>query len=115
MAEHTLSLGAITGRIRNLSDGRFDLHHPLHPKAVACCPSPATESLTAAAAGRWATVVGRIAREPAHGHPIAIRQISAVILLAESEPGAYRTARGAVPWRPGAPLPEIAIRRLRDA
>ena len=35
--------------------------------------------------------------------------------LPPSPPGSYREARGVVPWQPGDALPEVAIRRLRDA
>ena len=60
-------------------------------------------------------VVGRVSREPVTGKPISIRDIRRVKLLDDVSPGAYRQARGAVPWEPGDMMPEEAIRLLRDA
>lgn len=65
--------------------------------------------------GQRARVSGRISRESSTGRPTGIRNIMAVDMLQDAEPGSYRQARGAVPRPPGAMLAEDAIRRLSDA
>ena len=113
-----LSLGAITGTIQTASNRgglRFNLYEHLFHKAVACYLTPGQEELMRNAWGRRAVVSGKISRDPSRGLPIAIRNIMDVKILPEVEPDSYRKARGAVPRPPGAPLPEEAIRKLRDA
>ena len=114
----TVSIGVVTGRIQTLSNRnglRFNLYDTIHDKAVACFLESHQTELIREAWGCRAAITGRITREAQTGRPIAIRQIAAIETLAEPTPGAYRQARGAVPWQPGDLLPEDAIRRLRDA
>ena len=113
-----VSIGAVTGRVQTLSNRaglRFNLYDIVHDKAVGCYLAPDQEELIRAAWGRWATVAGRVSREPLTGLPIAIRQITALATLNEAAPGAYRQARGILPWQPGDPRPEDVIRQMRDA
>ena len=114
----TVSIGVVTGRIQTLSNRnglRFNLYDTVHDKAVACYLAPHQTELIREAWGCRAAITGHITREAQTGRPITIRQITAIETLAEPAPGAYRQARGAVPWQPGDLLPEDAIRRLRDA
>ena len=113
-----VSIGAITGRVQTLSSRsglRFNLYDTVHDRAVACYLRQGQEEIMREAWGNRATVVGRVSRDPLTGKPISIRDIRQVELLSEPAPGAYREARGAVPWEPGDILPEEAIRLLRGA
>ena len=113
-----VSIGAITGRVQTLSNRaglRFNLYDTLFDKPVACYLTPGQEEIMREAWGKRARVSGRISREASTGRPTAIRNIMNVEILKDVPPGSYRPARGAVPRPPGAPLPEDAIRRLRDA
>ncbi len=114
----SISIGAITGRVQTLSSRsglRFNLYDTIHDRAVACYLGPGQEEIMRGAWGNRATVVGRVSRDPLTGKPISIRDIRKVELLDDVAPGAYRQARGVVPWEPGDILPEEAIRLLRDA
>ena len=113
-----VSIGAIAGRVQTLGDHadlRFNLYDTLFDRAVACYLTPGQEEIMRDAWGERARVSGRITREGSTGRPLSIRNIVAVDILQDAEPGSYRQARGAVPRPPGALLPEDAIRRLRDA
>ena len=114
----TVSIGVVTGRIQTLSNRnglRFNLYDTIHDKAVACYLAPHQTELIREAWGCRAAITGHITREAQTGRPITIRQITDIETLAEPAPGAYRQARGAVPWQPGDLRPKDAIRRLRDA
>ena len=113
-----VSIGAITGRVQTLGERaglRFNLYDAPFDRAVACYLTPGQEEIIRDAWGKRARVSGRITREGSTGRPLAIRNIVAVDILQDAEPGSYRQARGAVPRLPGAMLAEDAIRRLRDA
>lgn len=117
MPAPTVSIGAVTGRIQTLSNRaglRFNLYDAVHDKAVGCYLGSDQEELIRQAWGRWATVAGKVSREPLTGRPIAIRQIISLETLNEAAPGAYREARGILQWQPGDPLPEDVIRKMRD-
>ena len=112
-----ISIGAITGRVQTLTNRgglRFKLYDHIHDKAVACYLQPGQEELMRAAWSRRARVSGTVSRDSVLGLPVAVRQILKVEILEEPNPGAYRAARGAIPWQPGYETPEAVIRRLRD-
>lgn len=112
-----ISIGAITGRVQTLTNRgglRFKLYDHIHNKAVACYLQSGQEELMRAAWGRRARVSGTVSRDGKLGLPVAVRQILKVEILEEPKPGAYRAARGAIPWQPGYETPEAVIRRLRD-
>ena len=114
----SVSIGAVKGRVQTLSNRgglRFNLYDTIHDKAVACYLSSGQESLMREAWGKLATVSGKVSRDASTGRPIAIRQIMDVEILDDVLPGAYRRARGVVPWHPGYKKPEEIIRELRDA
>ena len=117
-ATPSVSIGAVKGRVQTLSNRgglRFNLYDTIHDKAVACYLSSGQESLMREAWGKLATVSGKVSRDASTGRPIAIRQIMDVEILDDVLPGAYRSARGVVPWQPGYKKPEEIIRQLRDA
>ena len=114
----TKSIGAITGRVQTLSNRgalRFNLYDTVHDQAVGCYLSEGQEDTMREAWGRRARVSGTVSRERPGGRPVVIRNILAVEILEDVAPGSYRLARGALPLKAGDELPEIAIRRLRDA
>ena len=113
-----VAIGAVTGRVQTLSSRaglRFNLYDAVHDKAVGCYLAPGQEELMREAWGRRARVSGSVSREAKTGRPIAVRQILDVEILEDADPGSYRSARGAVPWKPGHELPEQVVSRLRDA
>lgn len=114
----TIAVGAVTGKVQVLSSRgrlRFNLYDTVHDQAVSCYLRPGQEELMREAWGQRAIVSGQVTRDAATGRPIALRQISGVEILEDAAPGAYRAARGVVPWKPGDRLPEEVIRELRDA
>ena len=114
----SVSIGAVTGRVQTLSSRaglRFNLYDAVHDRSVTCYLKLGQEEVMRKVWGNWATVVGRVSRDPVTGRPISIRDIRKVERLDDVGPGAYQEARGAVPWQTGDILPEEAIRLLRDA
>jgi hypothetical protein len=110
--------GAIEGRVQTLTSRgglRFTLYDMLHDRAVSCYVTEGRDSLLRDIWGKRALVEGWISRDAKSGRPLAVRQITSITELPERGPGSYRDARGAVPLKPGGLLPEVAIRRLRDA
>jgi hypothetical protein len=110
--------GAIEGRVQTLTSRgglRFTLYDALHDRAVSCYVTEGRDSLLRDIWGRRVLVEGWISRDAQSGRPLAVRQITSITELPERGPGSYRDARGAVPLKPGGLLPEVAIRRLRDA
>ncbi len=113
-----VSIGAITGRVQTLSNRaglRFNLYDTLYDRAVGCYLMPDQEELMRAVWGKRARVSGSISREVETGRPIAVRQITSVVVLPDFTPSSYKDARGAVPWQHGYKKPEEVIRQLRDA
>ncbi len=114
----THAIGAITGRVQTLSNRlglRFNLYDTIHDKAVGCYLEPGQENLMRQAWGRRAKVSGRVSREQSTGRPLSVRQITDIEILGDVPLGDFREARGSVPLRDHDPLPEDAIRRVRDA
>lgn len=112
------SYGAIEGRVQTLSNRkglRFNLYDILHDRAVSCYLQEGKEDLMREVWGKRAIVEGEIARERLSGRPVSIRKIIAIRALSEVEQGSYLEARGAARRKPGEPMPEEVIRRLRDA
>lgn len=110
--------GAVEGRVQTLTSCRalrFNLFDSLHDRTVSCYLQEGQEGIMREAWGRRASVEGLISREAQSGRPVAIRQISRVKIIGEVEPGSYLHARAVSPLRPGDPMPEKTIRRLRNA
>ena len=111
------SLGAIEGRIQTLSSRkglRFVLFDTLNDRAVSCYLSEGEEEEMREMWGKRAIVEGEISREKETGRAVAIRHITDIKVLFESERGSYLRARGIAPRKLDAPIAEDVIRQLRD-
>jgi len=113
------SYGAIEGRVQTLSSRgglRFTLYDTLADRAVSCyLAEDFDQNHMRDVWGRRAIVEGWVRRDSVTGRPLTIRRVSNVVVLPENEPGSYREARAVVPLRNTRLLPEIVIRRFRDA
>jgi hypothetical protein len=110
--------GAVAGRIQTLpnrQDLRFTLYDALFDKALSCYLQEGEEEIMRDMWGRMAVVEGLISRDALSGRPISIRQVFKVTPRRDVEPGSFLLGRGAVPASSDAELPEVTIRRLRDA
>ncbi len=111
--------GAIEGVVQALSMRRglrFTLYDTIFDKAVSCYLKEGRESIMRDAWGRRAIVEGTVARDSDTVRAVSVRQVSAVEIMRDPEPGSYRHARAISPRRPDdGLLPEDRIRRLRDA
>lgn len=114
----TASYGAVTGRIQTLSSRnslRFVVYDHLHDRAVGCYLVEGRQAMMREMWDRVATVEGWISRDPKSGRPLTVRRVSNVTALTEAEPDGYKRAEGAIPRGSDEALPEVVIRRLRDA
>ena len=114
----TTSIGSITGRVETLSSHgrlRFNLYDSVFNRAVPCYLTKGQEERMREVWGKLARVSGHISREPGAGRPISISRILDIEVLPEIERGAFRQARGAIPWHPDYEGSEEAIRKVRDA
>jgi hypothetical protein len=115
----TEAYGAVEGRIQTLSRHgglRFTLYDTLNNRAVSCyVAEDFDQELMRHAWGKRAIVEGWVKRDTATGRPLTIRRVRNVVVLPETEPGSYRDARATVPLSDPGLLPELVIRRLRDA
>jgi hypothetical protein len=112
------SYGAVEGRVQTLTNRgalRFTLYDTLNDRAVACYLAEGREDLMRDVWGKRAIVEGWVQRDPLTGRALSVRRVSEITVLPENEPGSYRAARGILPLRPGDLLPEVMVRRLRDA
>jgi len=114
----TIALGAVEGLVQapgNRGGSRFVLYDLVFGGAVSCYLDPGREDMMFDAWGRRAIVEGDIGRSTSDGRPLTIRSVSRISLVDDPPADSYRRARGAVPLRPGAPMPEETIRAIRDA
>lgn len=112
------SLGGVTGLAQSLNgDGGLTLvlRENIVNKPVECFFEPEYEETIREAWGKRVTVYGMVERDAKTGSPRFVRDAKKVVILPEVEPGAYKKARGIIPWKPGDPLPEEVIRLSRDA
>lgn len=110
--------GTIRGRVQTLQQRkghRFVLYDLVHDKAVTCYLTEGQEDLMRHAWGKLVEVTGTITRDEFTDRPRAIRKVTDVRVLDEGDKYEFRRARGAVTPRPGSPLAEVIIRRVRDA
>ena len=113
----SVSIGSVTGRVQTLFNRgglKFNLYGRIHDKPVACYMRQGQEELMREAWGKRARVTGRVYRDHELGLPISIRDIMRVEILENTDPWAYRNARGVIPWKQGDKLPEQVIREMRD-
>ena len=113
-----VSIGVITGTIQTLSNRsglKFTIYDSVHDRGVTCYLEPGQEDLIREAWGRRASVSGTVYRNGAIGLPISVKNILKIDTLPDPVPGAWRNARGALPWEPGDKAAEDVIRESRDA
>lgn len=111
------TFGTVRGRVQTLQQRpglRFVLYDEFNDKAVTSYLRQGEEERMRDAWGRLAEVTGMVSREPMTGRPISIRDIIDVRVVNDSDPFAFRRARGVLRPAPGAPPAEEVIRRLRD-
>lgn len=112
------AFGTVKGTVQMLTMRgklKFTLYDAVFDRAVSCYLQEGQEEEMRSAWGRRTTVTGTVGREPEHGRPVVVRDITNIAILPEVEPGSYRRARGLVPWKEGDEPPETTIRRLREA
>lgn len=110
--------GAVEGRIQTVSNRgslRFTLYDLVDDRAISCYVREGEQEQLRDLWGRLVIVEGRIKRDPVSGKPATVRDVTRITQRAEVERDTFRQARGAVPWKPGDPLPEAVIREMRDA
>lgn len=116
-AELIGSYGAVTGRVQTLTSRshlRFTLYDRLYDRAVSCYLAEGREHEMREMWDKLATVEGWVTRDSQSGRPLAVRRITKVTSIDEAGPQDYKNARGIIRLGPDDPLPEEAIRRLRD-
>ena len=114
----TISVGVVTGTIQTFGSRsrlRFSIYDSVHNRGVQCYLDPGREELVRELWGRRASVSGTIHRDRVTGIPKSVTNILKIDPLPDREPGSYKNARGAVPWKEGDRNPEDVIRKLRDA
>ncbi len=112
------AFGVVEGRVQTLTNRkglRFTLFDTLRDRAVSCYLREGQEETMREAWGKMAIIEGEISRDALSGRPIAVRNITSVRAIPESIRGNYLKARGIAPLKSGMILPEIAVRRIRDA
>jgi hypothetical protein len=112
------SFGTVTGVIETISlrgQLKFTLYDSLFDRAVACYLDREQQERLRDAWGKQVSVTGWIFRDPDTGRPTAVHGIKGIAILDEVAPGSFERARGVIPWREGDDLPEVVIRRVRDA
>ncbi len=110
-----VAFGAVEGEVQTLTKRnvlRFTLYDVLADRPVSCYLQSGQEDIMREVWGKHAIVEGLVNRNPADGHPIAVRQVSKITPI--SEEGDYTKARAILLLKPDAELPEVTIRRLRD-
>lgn len=112
--------GVVQGRVQTLSSRgslHFILYDTVNDRAVSCYLSPDedNEAIMKNVWGKLASVRGWVKRDPEHGRPTTIRDITAVTILPDDDIRGYRRARATMPWMSQGENPEDVVRRIRDA
>ena len=108
-------LGTISGRVQPIETGNDDCFRLYDPLAfVDCFIEAALVDVVRGMEGEYVIVAGLLARSPSTGRPLTVQNVFSIERVTPDAPGSYRRARGALPWRPGNPLPEDGIRRISD-
>jgi len=112
------AFGMVKGRVETLKRRKkleFTLYDDVLDKPITCSITPEQEEVVRDIWGKRVTVTGLVERDPEHGYPRSVKEILNIDLVAEAEPGSYQVARGIIPWQEGDELPEVAIKRVRNA
>jgi hypothetical protein len=113
----THALGSIEGTVQTLQRREgyiFTLYDSLLDRPVRCYLHPDQEKLMREAWGQRVRVTGRIGRDALTGRAIDIRDIWEVQILPDVPDGTYTKALGLLASEDPT-LPEVLVRRLRDA
>lgn len=102
-------LGTVTTR-PNL---RLTVYDSLFDKAVVCFLNDRFQSRARDAWGKTVLVSGWVVRDGESGRPLKVREVFELRVV-DQEPGAFRRARGALPYDPNSDPPEEIIRQLRN-
>lgn len=102
-------LGTVTTR-PNL---RITVYDALFDKAVLCFLNDKFQKRAREAWGQTVAVSGWIVRDSETGRPLKVREVFDLQVVVQ-EPGAFRRARGALPFDPNSEPPEDIIRQLRN-
>jgi len=111
------SYGVIAGKVENLighKNLKLTLYDTLFNKGVICYVEEEKRELLRNIWGKNVTVSGCIYRDIITGRPIEIHDIETIEIIPLPEPGAYKKARGILPWKTGDETAEQTIRRIRD-
>lgn len=115
--ETTGTIGTVQGRIETIGRHkglRFTLYESHTQRAISCYLQPGKEEQMREAWGRLAIVEGQIRRDPTSGLPTTIRNVSDIVVLPDGSPRDCLEAFSV--YRPKvSELPEVTIRRIRDA
>ncbi len=117
LLEAPLAIGTVQGRVEALSKRkglRFTLYEAHTDRAISCYLSPGSEERMRESWGRLAMIEGRIRRDPTTGLVTTVRDVTDIQLLPEGAARDVMQACGAYKSN-SAELPEVSIRRLRDA
>lgn len=112
------ALGSIRGRVQTLHARgglRFTLYDAVNDKAVSCYLATGQEDMMRDIWGHLAEVEGMVSRDPASDRPIAVRQVSSIVVIDEGDRDGFLRARGVVSGQSDALPSEAVIRKLRDA
>lgn len=111
------AFGAIRGRVDAMSRRgglRFTLYDYNDDRPISCYMDKGNEELMRDIWGKIVVVEGTVRRDPLTGLPTAIRQVTNIGTLDVAPTWDFARARGAVQSKPGDPLPEQTIRRMRN-
>jgi hypothetical protein len=110
--------GTVTGTVQMLTMRRglrFSLYDTLFDRAISCFLTEGREDEMRNAWGKRAVVAGKVGREPEHGRPVVVRDVTEISIVEGLAAGTYKRARGVIPWAEDDERPEAVIRRLREA
>ncbi len=109
--------GTLTGTVQMLTMRRrlrFTLYDVLFDNPVSCYLREGQEEQMREAWGKRAAVSGSVGRDPDHGRPRVVRDVSEVRVTTPTQPGSYKRALGVIPWAEDDEPPEAVIERLRS-
>lgn len=112
------SFGTVTGTVETLSKHdslQFTLYDNLFNKAVHCHLKPEQADQMIDAWDKRVTVAGKVFRDVITGRPYKIVDISYIERNDSSAVGSFKKARGVLRRKNRDELPEVTIRRFRDA
>ena len=113
----TFAYGVVKGRVETLTSRRglrFTIYDSIFDRPISCYLNKGQEEQMRDVWGRQVNVSGLIGREPDTRRPVVVREVETIELLADSEAGGYRLARGVLGSDKTSPRSELIIRSMRD-